>query len=60
MTQGYGTFGWIIEGASEIARGRSEAEGPPELMQSFRAERYGMLAVLHNFTEGLTSRVILN
>jgi hypothetical protein len=46
MKQGYGPFGWIIEGSSEIAQGHGEADGPIELMQSFRAERYGMLAVL--------------
>jgi hypothetical protein len=46
MTLGYSAFGWLIEGTSEIARGRGKSEVPPELMQSFRAEGYEMLAVL--------------
>jgi hypothetical protein len=43
---GYGSFGWVIAGEEEYARGRGEAEGAQHLMQSFRAESYGMLAAL--------------
>ena len=46
--QGFGTFGWNIAGKNCIARGRGETEGPPELMQSFQAEGYGMLAALRS------------
>ena len=54
MINGYGSYGWIIANDDELTRGRGEAEGAEELMQSFRAEGYGMLAVLryihHAFT----------
>ena len=54
MINGYGSFGWIIANHEELTRGRGEAEGAKELMQSFRAEGYGMLAalryILHAFT----------
>ena len=42
----YGSFGWIIEGNQEYARGNGEAEGAREIMQLFRAEAYGMLAAI--------------
>ena len=32
---GHGSFGWIVEGDQEYARGRGKAEGTRELMQSF-------------------------
>jgi hypothetical protein len=54
MVNGYGSYGWIIANADELTRGRGEAEGAGELMQSFRAEGYGMIAalryILHAFT----------
>ena len=43
MINGYRSYSWIIE---ELTRGRGEAKGAKELMQSFRAEGYGMLATL--------------
>jgi hypothetical protein len=46
MINGYGSYGWIIANDTEITKGRGEAEGAKELMQSFRAEGYGMLAAL--------------
>jgi hypothetical protein len=54
MINGYGSYGWIIANDDEITKGRGEAEGAQHLMQSFRAEGYGMLAalryLLHAFT----------
>jgi hypothetical protein len=54
MINGYGSYGWIIANDEELTRGRGEAEGAKEHMQSFRAEGYGMLAalryILHAFT----------
>jgi hypothetical protein len=54
MVNGYGSYGWIIANDDKLTRGRGEAEGAEELMQSFRAEGYGMLAalryILHAFT----------
>jgi ribonuclease HI len=52
--QGYGSFSWIVEGNQEYARGRGEAEGTIEFMQSFRAEAYGMLAALRYIQETCT------
>jgi hypothetical protein len=46
MVNGYGSYGWIIANEQEIIKGRGEAEGAKFLMQSFRAEGYGMLAAL--------------
>jgi hypothetical protein len=46
LVNGYGSFGWIIANESELIKGRGKAEGFQELMQSFRAEGYGMLAAL--------------
>jgi hypothetical protein len=46
VAHGFGSFGWIIKGEQEYARGRGEAEGAIEIMQSFRAEAYGMLAAI--------------
>jgi hypothetical protein len=46
LVNGYGSFGWIIANKTELIKGRGEAEGFQELMQSFRAEGYGMLAAL--------------
>jgi hypothetical protein len=46
MINGYGSYGWIIANDTEITKERGEAEGAKELMQSFRAEGYGMLAAL--------------
>jgi hypothetical protein len=46
VSHGYGSFGWIINGKQEYARGRGEAEGAREILQSFRAEAYGMLAAI--------------
>ena len=47
MAKGYGSFGWVAEIRGEIiATGRGEAGGSRKLMQSFRAEGYGMLAAL--------------
>jgi hypothetical protein len=46
MANGYGSYGWIIANEDEITKGSGEAEGAKELMQSFRAEGYGMLAAL--------------
>ena len=46
MAEGYGSFGWTIACGHELMTGRGEAEGPRVLMQSFRAEGYGMLAAL--------------
>jgi hypothetical protein len=57
MINGYGPYGWIITNDNELTRGRGEAEGAEgaeELMESFRAEAYGMLVavryILHVFT----------
>ena len=54
MVNGYGSYGWIIANDDEITKARGEAEGAQYLMQSFRAEGYGMLAALrylfHAFT----------
>jgi hypothetical protein len=54
MVNGYRSYGWIIANEQEITKGRGEAEGARNLMQSFRAEGYGMLAalryILHAFT----------
>jgi hypothetical protein len=54
MVNGYESYGWIIANEQEITKGRGEAEGARNLMQSFQAERYGMLAalryILHAFT----------
>jgi hypothetical protein len=46
MINKYGSYGWIIANDEELTRGSGEAEGAEELMQSFRAEGYGMLAAL--------------
>ena len=47
MAKGYGSYGWIIElNRDTIIKGQGEAQGKRELMQSFRAEGYGMLAAL--------------
>ena len=46
MVNGYGSYGWIIANEDEITKGRGEAEGARDLMQSFRAEGYSMLAAL--------------
>ena len=46
MKNGYGSFGWIMETNTGTITGRGEAQGARELMQSFRAEGYGMLAAL--------------
>ena len=46
MAEGYGSFGWTIACEHELMTGRGEAEGPRVLIQSFRAEGYGMLAAL--------------
>jgi hypothetical protein len=54
QAHGYGSLGWIIEGDQEYARGRGEAEGARELMQSFRAEAYGMLAAIQFLTQACT------
>jgi hypothetical protein len=40
MVNGYGSYGWIIANKNEITKGRGEAEGARNLMQSFRAEGY--------------------
>jgi hypothetical protein len=55
MINGYGSYDWIIANDKELTRGRrEEAEGAEELMQSFQAKGYGMLAalryILHAFT----------
>jgi hypothetical protein len=54
MINGYSSYGWIIANDEELTRGSGKAKGAEELMQSFRAEGYGMLAalryVLHAFT----------
>jgi hypothetical protein len=54
MINGYSSYGWIIADDEELTRGRGEAKGAKELMQSFRAEGYRMLAalryILHAFT----------
>ena len=46
MINGYGSYGWIIANDNELTRGRSETDWAKELMQSFQAEAYGMLAAL--------------
>lgn len=47
MAKGFGSYGWNIEIDHNInITGQGEAEGKRELMQSFRAEGYGMLAAL--------------
>jgi hypothetical protein len=46
LVNGYGSFGWIIANETELIKGRGKAEGLQDLMQSFRAKGYGMLAAL--------------
>jgi hypothetical protein len=46
MVNGYGSYGWIIANDSDIQKGRGEAEGSRNLMQSYQAKGYGMLAAL--------------
>ena len=47
MAHGNGSFGWVAEIKGKIiATGRGEAGGSKKLMQSFRAEGYGMLAAV--------------
>ena len=54
MVNGYGSYGWIIANNSDIQIGRGEAEGARNLMQSFRAEGYGMLAALRYILQAYT------
>ena len=46
MADGYGSFGWAISIDHNTLLGRGEAQGQRDLMQSFRAEGYGMLSAL--------------
>jgi hypothetical protein len=46
MINGYGSYRWIIANDTKITKGRREAKGAKELIQSFWAEGYGMLAAL--------------
>ena len=46
MADGYGSYGWTIAVNNTQILGRGEAQGHRDLMQSFRAEGYGMLAAL--------------
>ena len=54
MINGYGLFGWIIANDNKIQQGQGEAEGSRNLMQSFRAEGYGMLAALRYLLQAYT------
>jgi hypothetical protein len=54
MVNGYGSYGWIIANDDKLTRGQGEAEGAEELMQSFRAEEYGMLAALRYIVHAFT------